>query len=695
MKAVLLETLRSLAPETPLRLSVMDTDYFAKPPLETEGHGEYAILPHNDTVTKDLWVATGELSCLFGCESIPSREMYRHHGVHLDQVAAASPERKQRFLDRVTEAWGWRGLVHTGSRRTLAGEIPLSGVLPTLLEQLKWGFTETANALEDAPAREQAHGVAEGWLQSVRDYAEAHPDHSLTDLYQFLLPRLVAALDGSDPSAVSSQLEIGGSMEQFRFNRTTAESPTFELLDLFLRPETHELACEAYNDAVRGSDIYTLDRFAPGAIPFDLVVPGLGRGTIRIIPERVIVELEKRVYLRISEPIRSVYDLAAVVEDQLGKRISLVGKALTLIAMLARTAVVVLNETGSTYVWRTRNMMQNLCKRGIAFELYPILRLQYPTWSTLGITGRDLRLPDHLAESFGAAPLTSAEFSQRWRSVTEEQRAMLEEATAALGPREVMDFLCRRGSEEWERCHREFDAHQRTLLELREQLATIKAAVLQRLGDVKRLKAQCNALQREKGEDFRRTARPLRERLWELGVKDLSQPLEAGGLSPEAQEVLHQLSAETERRQEFDERWEELRGQIHALQQQMRALERERVALLQDERILQARQRLNELQLQAQAAKLDVVRNAFLTVEGLEHTDYRPAAWWLLLLSPEGRWFREIRAQTQAYLEPLSCRPPQGQRAEGRRQKAEGPIPSERVDDPENSKNLRHQDADR
>jgi hypothetical protein len=127
----------------------------------------------------------------------------------------------------------------------------------------------------------------------------------------------------------------------------------------------------------------------------------------------------------------------------------------------------------------------------------------------------------------------------------------------------------------------------------------------------------------------------------------------------EDQALFQQLYAAIKQRQDFDARWESLRQRIYGLGQSLRALERERIALLQEEAVRFARQRLDELQLQAQAAKLDVVRNAFLTAEGLEHTDYRPAAWWLLLLSPNGQWFREIREKTQAYLEPLSCRPPQ------------------------------------
>jgi hypothetical protein len=665
MKAVLLDSLENDAPGTRLRLSVMDTDYFAKPPLETEGAGEYALLPHNDGSTKDLWVATGELSRLFGSETVPTREMYHRHGVRLEQIAGASAENSLRFLDRMTEAWGWLGLAHTGSRRTLAGEIPLSGALPKLLEQLEWGFRSTADALVDPEDRRKATEILEAWLQEVREYASSHPDNSLTDLYQFLLPGLTAALESSESRRPSPALETGSSMEQFRFHRRTADRPEFELLDLFLRPETREAACAAYNDAVRGSDIYPLDRFAPGAIPFDLVIPGRGRGTIRLLPERVIVELEERVYLRIARPIESAGDLADAIETHLGPGTSLVGKAVTLIAMLARTSLVVLNETGSNYVWRTRNMIDGLCRRGVSYEVYPIVRLRYPTWDSFGVTGRTVRLPEHLAQAFRTETIRAEELSLRWREVCQNSRALLSEAADSIGPREVMEFLSRRQGEIWEERRREYEACKLQLLDLQKRLNAIHEASVTLHSETRRLKADCDALQKRKGEDFRRTIQPLREAMRNVGVKDFRalygsfSAEEREGLSHEAREAYDRLLAEMERRRSFDAEWDSLRSAIQERVHRLREWEQERQSLLTDERIQSIRRRIAVLTLEAHTAKLEWVRNAYLTAEELEHTDYRPSAWWLILLSPDGRWFRRLKETTKVYLEPLSCRPPQ------------------------------------
>ena len=56
-------------------------------------------------------------------------------------------------------------------------------------------------------------------------------------------------------------------------------------------------------------------------------------------------------------------------------------------------------------------------------------------------------------------------------------------------------------------------------------------------------------------------------------------------------------------------------------------------------------------------ARLDLVRNAYLTIEGLEHTQLRPTAWWLPLVDPSGAWFDAVVAGTQARLEPLGMKP--------------------------------------
>ena len=145
----------------------------------------------------------------------------------------------------------------------------------------------------------------------------------------------------------------------FQFNRRTCEKPRFSLVGLFLDPKTRRIAREAYDRAVggSGSGIYTLDAFGPGAIPFDLVIPGVGRGTIRTAPAALIIETASQdTFVPLREPITRLDQLAAIVEDQFGPDAALVGKAVTLADMIAAEHLVVFHETASGYTKLTQAM---------------------------------------------------------------------------------------------------------------------------------------------------------------------------------------------------------------------------------------------------------------------------------------------------------------------------------------------------
>ncbi|OYT74481.1 MAG: hypothetical protein CFK49_08095, partial [Armatimonadetes bacterium JP3_11] len=62
--------------------------------------------------------------------------------------------------------------------------------------------------------------------------------------------------------------------------------------------------------------------------------------------------------------------------------------------------------------------------------------------------------------------------------------------------------------------------------------------------------------------------------------------------------------------------------------------------------------RADALECEAERARLELIRCAFLTSEGLAQTHARPAAWWFLLLSHE--WFRACTEGLQARIENLT-----------------------------------------
>ena len=124
----------------------------------------------------------------------------------------------------------------------------------------------------------------------TRDYLKQDADGTLSDFYRWLTPRLWALVRGSG----SCNLTTSTSLRLFRFNRETCKLPRFRFVDLFLNPATREIAERCYDDAVRGSGIYTLDQFGPGALPFDVVIPGQGRGTLHLHDGTLTIDTEPR-----------------------------------------------------------------------------------------------------------------------------------------------------------------------------------------------------------------------------------------------------------------------------------------------------------------------------------------------------------------------------------------------------------------
>lgn len=617
MKAVLCCLLQAGGLGGRMTVGIHDTDYFAKLKVRQAGQSRFELMPHNDGSTKELWSAAGEISRLFGAECIPTRHDLLRHGVPVARILRHHDEDPQEFLNRVTEAWGWRGLVYTGSRNLIVHNLPLSLMGDAVEQMLAWGIEGTLENIADPSTKAHAQILAGRLLAWVRDYRQAHPNSMLTDLYQHLLPCLYQLLLEGDPPGI----QVNCTAHLLLFSPETAHLPRFEFVDLFLNERTRRLAADAYNHAVEGTEIYTLDRFGLGALPFDLVLPGHGRGTLRVTLRAIHVETPEPIRIPLEKPVHSVHDLARVLTARLGEHVTLVGKAVALIPMLAREFLFVFNEEGSEYVRLTRKMNDYLRRHGVQVTAHPILRMRYHTWDALADSCAQLDLPEHLAAAFGRRRVGAWELAANWRSVVDAQSRLLERIKCIRKPRELMAFLAESKGGEWAARLEEYNHAKARQVQLRSAAAEVQAHVVNLYAQLRGVKRQIVATEREKGDHFRRTQD------WTVQEQARRESLSA--------RIAHLLE---ERRQ--------LLEQIHRAKQQRLELERGTEAA-------SVRRRVEELEVEAETSRMTMVRNAILTTRGMVHTQHRPSAWWIPMLDPTGAWFQRIVETAELYLEPL------------------------------------------
>jgi hypothetical protein len=615
-------TLRQLLDENGLGgemlVGVHDTDYFAKTRLRQSGSGRFVLMAHNDGTTKDLWSAAGEISTLFGSETFPSRHDFARHGVAFERIARSAPEGRQAFLDAMTEAWGWRGLVYTGSRDLIVNSLPLREVGDGVLEMLRWGFENGVQQVVPGCCQDEARRAADIMLDWCHEFRTSFPDSNLTQLFQHVLPRFYALLLGHEATGVT----VDGTSHLLLFNPETASLPRFRFVDLFVNPQTRPLALSAYNQAVTGSEIYTLDKFGPGALPFDLIVPDRGRGTLRLTPRVLFIETRQPIAIGLRKPIETVQELADILASKLSSEITLVGKAVSLVSMLAQEFIFVFNEEGSLYVRRTRKMNDLLAAQGVELDMRPILRMRYNTWDAFAVGKTTLRLPAHLAATFGRPTITAPEFAATWRQVVAEQRVLCERIKTLKKPLELIAFLRGRDSlTPWEERRAEYLQAKATLCRLRGEVTTLEVEIDRLYAALRSTRSGSAAIQQAKGDHFRAT------REW--------------------------TPAAVAARESFDNALYALETLKRDLCTAIRPLRDRRHRIERGPEALEARATLARIEEAAEHARLQLVRNALLTIESLLHTNHRPSAWWLPLLDASGDWFRQIVATTDLYTEPL------------------------------------------
>jgi len=593
---------------------IHDTDYFAKLPSGRREPGNFRALPHNDTTTRGLWSAAAEFSTLFGSETVVTREALVAGGLRVHALMSARPN----ILDTATEAWGWRGVVSLDETPPIAAEVPMKGLFPVLKETLDWAVSEAVNSIVGR-GRTESERQADT-LRGLLTAPAPQSDRFLGETYRQLIQ---AAYDFTAGQPVP--LEATQTSELMRFNRATCHLPRFELLDIFIRPESREIARAAYDEAIKGgSGQYELARFGSGAIPFDVVIPGQGRGTLRLGTRGAVIMTRRPNFLTFRRPITDVCELAAALEDKFGPNCVLVGKAVALIGMLGREFSFVFHEGASSYVKHSRKLHQIIARDIRPLALHPILRVRYATWDSLANVQTWFKLPWVFTAAFGTSEVGAASFAARWRQVSEEQARFLSMLGGLRRPIDLIKYLDEKKGGSW---HVLADQYSDLLGQLVEVVAKIdeyraeRAGLYERRRELKRLRV---AAEVELGQHWR-------ERVFEKA------PTEAD------------LIERTARQQ----RVSEIVAEQHQIDRRMTELKVAQNELVSDPKIRAVHKRRHEIELEAELKRLTLIREAVVTSRGLVSADARPSAWWFPLVSPDGTWFRETMKSARAYWEPI------------------------------------------
>jgi len=274
------------------------------------------------------------------------------------------------------------------------------------------------------------------------------------------------------------------------------------------------------------------------------------------------------------------------------------------------------------YVRRTRQMNDTLRAHGLELDMRPILRIRYNTWDALAAGRSTLRPAPHLAAAFGQPTITTPDFAAAWQQVLREQRRLLAQVAAIRKPVELLTFLANRDPNGlWEQRTQSYQAARHTLRAIRTGTLDIQEEVARQQSRLKEYRALGLSLQVQRGTHFR-------------GVSNWT-------------------AEETSRRAEFARQMRANEEQKRQARHEIAALNERRARIERGAEASAARVVMANIENEAELARLQLVRNALLTIEGLTHTNHRPSAWWFPMLDSSGEWFNRIVATAELYAEPL------------------------------------------
>lgn len=587
---------------------VHDTDYFAKMPGNVVGRG-FRTLPHNDGSTKGLWSAAAEFSVLFGSETVITKDDLVAAGLKFDRLS----RKRAGFLEQATEAWGWRGIVSMSENPPITNETSMDQLVTELCSTLQWAISSSV-AMIGGDDRKKAESISNSLQTKFCEIAE-EPGQNLAGVYKKLLEPIYSMV-ANEPV----ELETCQTSELLRFNRTTVSKDRFQFLRLFVEQSSRDRAKNAYNEAIRGyAGLYELPKFGTGAIPFDLVIPGFGRGTIRLGNRGMVINTPKPQFISFKKPIETLEEFANLIEDKFGTGCAVVGKAVTLIGLLGREFTFAFHEGASSYVSASKKLHQIL-----GFEVNPILRIRYKTWDALKEVNTWFSLPSVLHFPFSGEEICAPSFASRWRSVVESQKKLRSDLSTIKKPSVLLEFLVDKIGSGWEQQKSEYVSIQKEISKLTKSYEKLDIERRENYQKERQARVQLQLVQKQMGSHFR-------ELIFEKNPTEKQKH--------EREQFKLKIQTLLELKQQY-------RVERSELGQQMQIL-----AKSQELEKLQIRR--GEIELELELKRLRLIRESLISSKGLENANRRPSAWWIPLVSPDGKWFREVTRTAECYWEPM------------------------------------------
>jgi hypothetical protein len=344
--------------------------------------------------------------------------------------------------------------------------------------------------------------------------------------------------------------------------------------------------------------------------------------------------------------ITTVEALAICLEQKFGPHVVLVGKAVTLVDMIAAEYLILFHETASGYTTSSYAFNAHLAAAGIRLPLHPIVRLTYRTWDSLAALPESLmfHLPPHLRAAFGREAISAPEFARIWRNVVDSQLSVLRECRTISKVRDLMNYLEGKDRQCWCRRREEYEQAIGTLKQIAAKSQTLADRIGEHREEMRVWRKERQGIEQRMGEDWRHSIQPVREKIRQAEAQGHDSAILQRDLG---RQIAIRATA-------FEEPLHLCRERIEATRHLLAEFRRQRRLLEHGPEAAQARAIIARIVSEAEMARLDLVRSAYLTIEGLEHTNLRPTAWWLPMVSPSGEWFNQIVSTATARLEPLT-----------------------------------------